>query len=199
MHGTSPEVLLDVISGGLKERYSKSEAFGSGNYMSEDVNGIYEPVAEVYNGKLLFQKRGMPDVWLRFEASNSFWMVSSTVDKDVKKNLGWCHCTEKNLHDPKRALAWKVATGSSFVDQVDVKCVEFLSSVVIGGVTGTHTERVNGIYEPVAEVYNGKLLFQKRGMPDVWLRFEASTRFWVVSSTADKDAKKNLGWCHCTD
>jgi hypothetical protein len=32
----------------------------------------------------------------------------------------------------------------------------------------------------VAEVYNGKLLFQKRGMPDVWLRFEASFRLSQV-------------------
>ena len=94
MHGTSPEVLFDVISGGLKERYSKSVAFGSGNYMVEDVNGIYEPVTEVYNGKLLFQKRGIPDVWLRFEASTRFWVVSSTADKDSKKNLGWCHYTD---------------------------------------------------------------------------------------------------------
>jgi hypothetical protein len=167
---------------------------------AERVNGIYEPVAEVYNGNLLFQKRGMPDVWLRFEAITRFWMVSSTAHKDAKKNLrGWCHCTQKNLHDPKRALAWKVSTGSSFEDQVDVKCVELLSSVVIGGLTRAHAERVNGIYEPVAEVYNGNLLFQKRGMPDVWLRFEAVNRFWMVSSTAEKDAKKDLGWCHCTE
>jgi hypothetical protein len=166
---------------------------------AERVNGIYEPTVEVYNGKLLFQKRGMPDLWLRFDASNRFWIVSSTADKDAKTNKGWCHCKDENLDDPKRAVAWKVFNGSSWPDEVGVKCVELLSSVVIGGVTGTHAERVNGIYEPTVEVYNGKRLFQKRGMPDLWLRFDASNRWWIVSNTADKDEKTNKGWCHCSD
>jgi hypothetical protein len=77
--------------------------------------------------------------------------------------------------------------------ETNVKCVELLSSVVIGGATGTNAAKVNGIYEPTIELYNGKLLFQKHGMKDHWLHFDASTGFWIVSSTAGKDAKNTLG------
>jgi hypothetical protein len=84
--------------------------------------------------------------------------------------------------------------------ETNVKCFELLSSVVIGGATGTNAAKVNGIYEPTIEEHNGKLLFQKRGMKDHWLHFDASTGFWIVSSTAGKDAKDILRcWCHSTD
>ena len=36
---------LDVISGGLNERYSKYAAFGNGNYMAEDAGKNYQYVA----------------------------------------------------------------------------------------------------------------------------------------------------------
>jgi hypothetical protein len=295
------------------------------------VNGIYEPTIEEHNGKLLFQKRGMKDHWLHFDASTGFWIVSSTAGKDTKNNLSWwplSYSTDRDLQDPKRAVAWKILNGSAWEDQGDVKCVggeysndkntalrtvnavlpdvcksstfedqgnvkcvellssvvivedpkravawkilngsawedqgdvkcvggeysnykntalrtvnavlpdvckssifedqgnvkciEVLSSVVIGGATGTNAAKVNGIYEPTVEVYNGKLLFQKRGMKDLikdkvdddisvieededdhWLHFDASTGFWIVSSTAGKDSKNNLRcWCHSTD
>jgi hypothetical protein len=242
------------------------------------VNGIYEPTVELYDGKLLFQKRGMKDHWLHFDASTGFWIVSSTAGKDAKNNLRWwplSYSTDRDVQDPKRAVAWRILNGSAwedqggvkcaeilssvhdfdvcetsatvtsvdlktailralfiharfgegeysnykntslrtvnvvlpdsckssrFEDQCNVKCIELLSSVVIGGATGTNAAKVNGIYEPTVELYDGKLLFQKRGMKDHWLHFDASTGFWIVSSTAGKDSKNNLRcWCHSTD
>ncbi len=240
------------------------------------VNGIYEPTVEVHNGKLLFQKRGMKDHWLHFDASTGFWIVSTTAGKDAKNNLRWwplSYSTDRDLQDPKSAVAWRILNGSAwedqggvkcvelllsvhdfdvcetsttsvdlrtailralliharfgggefsnykntslrtvnvvlpdsckssrFEDQGNVKCIELLSSVVIGGATGTNAAKVNGIYEPTVEVYNGKLLFQKRGMKDHWLNFDASTGFWIVSTTAGKDSKNGLRcWCHSTD
>ena len=37
MHGTSPDVLLDLLAGGLNERFSTVAAFGNGNYLAEDA------------------------------------------------------------------------------------------------------------------------------------------------------------------
>jgi hypothetical protein len=36
-HGTAPEVILSIISGGANERYSTVAAFGNGNYFAEDA------------------------------------------------------------------------------------------------------------------------------------------------------------------
>ena len=196
-----PEYLLAyrrVDSSHPKEKVDLVIGGATGKNASK-VNGIYESRNEVYNGKLLFQKRGMPDLWLCFKASNRVWMVNSSVDNDTNIDIALCHCKDKHLDDPKRALAWKVREDSGWEDQANVKCLELLSSVVIGGATGTNASSVNGIYEPTSEVYNGKLLFKKREMSDIWLRFEESTRFWMVSSTTDKDAKNDVGFCHSSD
>jgi hypothetical protein len=197
-----PEYLLAyrrVDSSHPKEQVDLVIGGATGKNASK-VNGIYESTNQVYNGKLLFQKRGMPDLWLCFKASNRVWMVHSTADNDANIDIALCHCNDKDLDDPKRALSWKVWEQSSgWEDQANVKCVELLSSLVIGGATGANSSSVNGIYEPTSEVYNGKLLFKKRDMSDIWLRFEESTRFWVVSSTTDKDAKNDVGFCHSSD
>ena len=36
LHGTAPDLILNLIAGGLNERYSKVAAFGNGNYFAED-------------------------------------------------------------------------------------------------------------------------------------------------------------------
>ena len=87
-------------------------------------------------------------------------------------------------HDnPARVTQWKVLTGSGFEDQAGATCVEFVPPVVISGATGPNAASVNGVFEPTGEIYNGKVLFAKRGDADKWLRFVAGHSFWIVSST----------------
>ena len=43
------------------------------------------------------------------------------------------------------------------------------------------------------ELYNGRVLFRKRDNKTVWLRF-TTTKNWIVSSAADKEANNDVGY-----
>jgi hypothetical protein len=161
------------------------------------INGTYDPV-DVYNGKVLFQKRGDPATWLRWDRCRANWIVSSAADKDDNNSAGWCYCTDLALDDPRHAKTWRVHDGSAWSAQATVACVSMIPPVLIGGVTGERAALVSGTFDPVS-VYNSKALFQKRGDTDQWLRWVPRTKQWAVGSTANKDANDDLGSCCCVD
>ena len=129
------------------------------------VNGVFEPTGEVYNGKVLFAKRGDADKWLRFVASTGKWTVSPTKDKDENSTNGWCFSAgpEKGHANPVCVTQWRVYTGSVVEDQASATCVEFVPPVVISGALGPNAASVNGVFEPTGEVYNGKVELKSVG------------------------------------
>jgi hypothetical protein len=54
-------------------------------------------------------------------------------------------------------------------------------------------KKINGVFDLVPELYNGRALFRKRDDRMVWLRFTKS-KSWTVSNTARKDANSDSGW-----
>ena len=40
LHGTAPELLINVIAAGVNERYSKVAAYGNGNYLADDAGEV---------------------------------------------------------------------------------------------------------------------------------------------------------------
>ena len=84
-----------------------------------NVNGVYEPVDEAYNGKVLFRKRGDADKWLRYTTTQK-WVVSSTASKDANNTTGWCMSVELGLASPMEVSSWEIAVGGKFVAQATI-------------------------------------------------------------------------------
>ena len=62
-------------------------------------------------------------------------------------------------------------------------------SLVIKGATGDSASAINGTYKPTGstagDMHNGRMLYQKEGDPDMWLRSAGSNL--MVSPTSAKD------------
>jgi len=68
--------------------------------------------------------------------------------------------------------------------------------VILAGATkstAAHRALVHGAYDLMPELYNGRVLFRKRDNKTVWLRF-TTTKNWIVSSAADKEANNDVGY-----
>ncbi len=88
------------------------------------VNGVFEPVEEVYNGKTLYRKRGDAEKWLRYSTTSNRWTVSGTADKEANNTTGWCITSEFRLDDPMLAKLWEVYVDGKFVAQATVVLLE---------------------------------------------------------------------------
>jgi len=68
--------------------------------------------------------------------------------------------------------------------------------VILAGATkgsAANHALVHGTYDLIPELYNGRVLFRKRDNKTVWLRF-TTTKNWIVSSAADKEANNDVGY-----
>jgi hypothetical protein len=64
----------------------------------------------------------------------------------------------------------------------------------IGGATGPRAPTINGVYTRTDELKNGKPVFSKVDSCGATCCWFAPTSKWMVSRTADKDAKKAVGY-----
>ena len=76
-----------------------------------------------------------------------------------------------------------------------------MPSCIIAGATGPSAALVNGTYQPIDETYNGRVLFRKEGDGDKWLMYVTTdgSNYWMVSTTASKDANNGGGWAYCNE
>jgi hypothetical protein len=75
---------------------------------------------------------------------------------EANDDAGLCSCKEAGLVDPVDASTWLVSNGSVFVEQVSVKAVRHCLPVVIAGAVGPRASKINGLYIPAKELFNGK-------------------------------------------
>jgi hypothetical protein len=90
------------------------------------VNGVFEPVEEVYNGKTLYRKRGDEGKWLRYSTVSAKWTVSGTSDKEANNTTGWCISAELRLNNPLLAKSWEVFVDGSFTVQASAVALELV-------------------------------------------------------------------------
>ncbi len=162
------------------------------------VNGVFEP-AGASGGRQLFRKRGNTNLWLRWLSTLGKWMVSVTFNVNRRDDMGCCSNNKgqaDGFEDPRQVAVWQVWDDVTklWVIQLDIKCVDDFGPVVISNATGETAGRMSGCYDAVG-IYCGKLLFQKRGDHDTWLRWVSSLMKWMASATAKKDARDEGGTC----
>ena len=69
-------------------------------------------------------------------------------------------------------------------------------AVCIEACTGPISSRVNGIFEPTAEVCGDLPVYKKKGSNDTWLEFSCDERKWYVRPSRDRNSR--AGWAHCS-
>ena len=71
------------------------------------INACFVQNGEMYNNRMLYQSFSNPGYWLWY-TRNGRWMVSSTKDKDLNMECGFCHCKAFGLPDPSHTKGWFV-------------------------------------------------------------------------------------------
>jgi hypothetical protein len=96
------------------------------------VNGAYDLTGELYNGRVLFRKRGDDSLCLRF-TKGCHWVVSPVANKDANDDLGYATrtCSDQDQHLPP-VSGWGVSDGKAIVadEGITVTLSDALKSMV---------------------------------------------------------------------
>ena len=91
--------------------------------------------------------------------------------------------------------------GSRRLDQLESQpSRSMIPLVVVEGLTGDYATKVNGVYRPTGNVYNGKELLAQTYDSNIFMRYVTGnngSNTWCVSSRSDKEANNADGYCSC--
>jgi hypothetical protein len=96
---------------------------------ADQLNGVYEPTGDLYNGKPLFRKQNDPGwscEWLRF-CTDDTWMFSSTAAKDANQTNGWCCSMQTGKDHPTKVDTWKIHSNGAqdeWEEHAPMKCID---------------------------------------------------------------------------
>eukprot|EP00729_Bicosta_minor_P021052 gene21052-biopygen19309 len=191
------------------------EIKGAAGLNGPRVNGMYEKVEAMQNGKPVYIKVGSSGMVCCWYAPDGKWFVSATTDKDANENTGFAHSIETGLAAPELVTQWNVlALGDKWEVQPAVivavlsgaevhaakvaadaaaAAAVAASGFTITGATGDNARFVNGAFSKTVAKQNGKPVYSKEGDAGMWC-FCAADGTWYVTDTASKDANKDVGW-----
>eukprot|EP00729_Bicosta_minor_P004234 gene4234-biopygen17831 len=190
------------------------EIKGAAGLNGARVNGMYEKVEEMQNGKPVYIKVGSTGMVCCWYDPDGEWTVAATSDKDANKNTGYAHSIKAGLAAPERATQWTVWLGDKWEVQpavtvavlsgAEVRAAKVAadaaaaaavaaSGFTVAGATGNYARRVNGAFSKTGAMQNGKPVYSKDGDADKWC-YCGPTGKWYVARTARKDGNKNAGW-----
>eukprot|EP00729_Bicosta_minor_P025333 gene25333-biopygen18417 len=177
------------------------------------VNGMYEMVEEIQNGKPVYIKVGSTGTMCCWYAPNGKWLASRTKHKDANKFAGSAASIETGLAAPELATQWNVDLGDKWEMQPAVAVAVLsgaemhaakvaadaaaaaavaASGFIITGATGDYARRVNGAFSKTGAMQNDKPVYIKDGDADWWC-YCGPDGYWYVTDTASKDARKKAG------
>eukprot|EP00729_Bicosta_minor_P004365 gene4365-biopygen30810 len=178
------------------------------------VNGMYEKVEEMQNGKSVYIKVGTLGRMCCWYSSSGRWYVSPTKNKDANKAAGFAKSIETGLAAPELATQWNVWLGGDEYEVQPAVTVAVISGAevhtakvaadaaaaaavaasgfTIAGATGNNARRVNGAFSKTGAMQNGKPVYSKDGDAGMWC-YCGPNGVWYVANTASKDANKNAG------
>eukprot|EP00729_Bicosta_minor_P018938 gene18938-biopygen5531 len=189
------------------------EIKGAAGVFGARVNGIYEKVQEMQNGKPVYIKVGTTGMMCCWYAPNGRWTVTITSDKDANKSAGFAHSIAAGLAAPELATQWDVslrgkwkvqpAVTVAILSGAEVHAAKVAADAVaaaavaasgftIAGATGDYARFVNGAFRKTGAMQNGKPVYSKYG--EEKRCFCGPNGRWYVTDTEDKDANKNVGW-----
>eukprot|EP00729_Bicosta_minor_P008523 gene8523-biopygen10118 len=183
------------------------------------VNGMYEKVEEMQNGKPVYIKVATSGMVCCWYAPDGRWFVSPTTYKDANKNTGYAYSIEQGLAAPELATQWDVHLGAKWGVQPAVTVAVLTGAEVhaanvaadaaaaaavaasgftVAGATGRSANFVNGAFRKTGAMQNGKPVYSKDGDADMWCYCGPDGK-WYVTDTAAKDSNTDEGWAASTE
>ena len=148
---------------------------------AQPVNGMYDPTAEECGGWIRYRKRwGQHDCWMEYNEARGQWHIKPSASKGTTN--AWAFFSQRPVCAPDKhnGAGWFLYDGNKFVKQEQVITIPEPVSVCIKGATGSCMQQVNGIFDPVADVYGGFLRYKKRGGQDCWMEYHEQRKQWWV-------------------
>eukprot|EP00729_Bicosta_minor_P010283 gene10283-biopygen325 len=191
------------------------EIKGAAGMFGVTVNGMYEKVEAMQNGKPVYIKVGSSGRMCCWNDADGQWFVGSTKSKDANEATGFAHSMETGLAAPELATQWKVSLAGGEWEMQPAVTVALISGAevctakvaadaaaaaavaasgfTIAGATGNNARFVNGAFSKTGAMQNGTPVFSKEGDADMWC-YCAPDGLWYVTDTEDKDANNDNGW-----
>eukprot|EP00729_Bicosta_minor_P032744 gene32744-biopygen845 len=196
------------------------EIKGAAGLNGTKVNGLYEKVEEMQNGKPVYIKVGSTGMVCCWYGPNGQWYVSSTTSKDANEAAAAAHSIAAGLEAPELATQWNVHRGGGELEVQPAVTVAVVSGAevhaakgaadaaaaaavaasgfTIAGATGNNAHIVNGAFSKTGAMQNGKPVYSKDGDADMWC-YCAPDGKWYGTGTAGKDANKKAGSAASTE
>ena len=138
-------------------------------------------------------------MWLRYDKAGN-WTISNTGDKEANNGNCVCFATKQGVFEPIESKVWKVYDGSGGFERQPIATTRPMPLVIVQGCQGSYASRVNGVYHPTGEIYNGKELLVQYYDPSIFMRYvtQGDRNTWYISKASDKDAGNARGYCWCS-
>eukprot|EP00729_Bicosta_minor_P022000 gene22000-biopygen1660 len=196
------------------------EIRGAAGLLGTTVNGMYEKVEAMQNGKPVYIKVGSSEMICCWYDPDGQWFVSRTTNKDANKAAGSAYSIATGLAAPELATQWKVSVGGGKWEFQPAVTVAVLSGAevhaakvaadaaaaaavaasgfTVAGTTGNNARFVNGAFSKTGAMQNCKPVYSKDGDANAWCYCGPNGK-WSVATTANKDGNKNMGWAVSTE
>eukprot|EP00916_Digyalum_oweni_P027035 GHVL01044377.1.p1 GENE.GHVL01044377.1~~GHVL01044377.1.p1 ORF type:complete len:3367 (-),score=547.99 GHVL01044377.1:3942-14042(-) len=153
------------------------------------INGDYELLSHLHEGRPCYRRIGQPHDFMYFQSSTGYWCISNQLgstklfaDSGPDWSIFAPHTVKSN---------WYVWDGHKFSydDQVEVRPIPVgftwtPSRICLSGREGTTNTVINGDYELLPELYDGRPAYQRVSRTDQdapFLWFQAYSGCWCIS------------------
>lgn len=79
----------------------------------------------------------------------------------------------------------------------NILCIQLPQSVSILGTTGYLQDIINGIYDPIPELYGGIFRYEKRGSDNICIEYFLEQHQWQIKRNIDKTTSYAFAYCFC--
>jgi hypothetical protein len=164
---------------------------------AQDINGVYDPTEEMYDGFCRYLKRGGQNNWIEYNATRGHWHIKKAESKGTVN--AWAYavspCVAPDVIDS--SCGWHVYNGFEFPEQPELQITRVYESVMVRGAGGTCAQQVNGIFDPTNEMCGGWIRYRKRGGQDSWIEYSEVRGQWHIKPSASKNTTNAWAYMVC--
>lgn len=164
---------------------------------ARDINGVYEPTEEKFDGFCRYLKRGGQNNWMEYNAARGHWHIKKAESKGSVN--AWAYCMSSIVAPPDRiGGSWHVYNGADFPEQSMLKVTTVYDSIMVQGAVGACSQPVNGIYDPTSEECGGWVRYRKRwARHDCWMEYNEARGQWHIKPAASKGTTNAWAYFSC--
>lgn len=164
---------------------------------ARDINGIYEPTEEKFDGFCRYLKKGGQNNWMEYNAARGHWHIKKAESKGSVN--AWAYCMSSVLAPPDRiGGCWHVYNGSDFPEQSSLVVTTVYESLMVHGASGACSQPVNGIFDPTTEECGGWIRYRKRwGQHDCWMEYNEARGQWHIKPSVSKGTTHAWAYFTC--